>query len=217
MGFYERFSTATPKGEQRTTWDLPGWASQAGDSLGDVLRGRWQFLVMLVVAFDLVFGVVRPFVAEPMLVPSPSMAPTLQPGDRVVTNKLTYDLSTPERGDIAVFKNPGKRGEPRLVKRVVGLPGDEIQIQNGVLLVNGAPPYEPYKKHRPGEPDPKNPKKAKVAASYGPIVVPEDHVFVLGDNRNDSYDSRYFGPVPDSKLVGEVALRFWPLGHLGTP
>ena len=213
-GFQGRFSTTTPKG---ASLEMPEWARRAGSWLVDVLRGRWQILLMLVLAFNLVFGVVRPFIAEPMLIPSKSMSPTLQPGDRILTNKMAYDFSPPERGDIAVFENPGKKGKARLVKRVVGVPGDEIQIKNGVLLVNGTPPFEPYKKHRPGDPAPKNPKKAKLAASYGPIIVPENHMFVLGDNRNDSYDSRYFGPVPDTNLIGEATLILWPPGRLGTP
>lgn len=216
-GFHGRFSTAAQSPQHRTSDSFPGWMEKIGGSWKDSLKGRWQILIMLIVAFDLVFGVIQPFVAEPMRVPSGSMAPTLQPHDSVLTNKLAYDFSPPERGDIAVFENPGEKGQNKLVKRVVGLPGDRIQVEDGVLLVNGAPPYEPYKKHRPGEPEPKNDRKAAAADAYGPVTVPEGHVFVLGDNRNDSYDSRYLGPVPQENLIGEVTLLLWPPSRLGTP
>lgn len=173
----------------------------------------WELLVMLVVAFDLVFGLVRPFVAEPMRVPSESMAPTLQTEDHVLTNKLAYDFADPERGDLAVFKSVARKEQEDVVKRVVGLPGDEILVRNGVLLVNGEPQYEPYlaKEEYPtthGLPG---------IDSFGPMVVPQDHIFVMGDNRTNSYDSRFFGPVPKENLIGEVSLRFWPANRLGTP
>ncbi len=218
-GFYGRFSTTTPK-EDRATRRAANAAYSRVREVGGTRGGPWrsplQVLLLFVVAFDLVFGFARPFVAEPMRVPSRSMAPTLQPHDHVLTNKLAYDFSPPERGDLAVFESVDPRKDERLVKRVVGLPGDEVRVEHGVLLVNGAPPYEPYKKDRPGDP-PKKRERPAGANSFGPIVVPEDSVFVMGDNRNDSYDSRFFGPVPNANLVGEVTLRFWPPGRLGTP
>ncbi|QIN80588.1 signal peptidase I [Rubrobacter marinus] len=177
---------------------------------------------MLVVAFNLVFGVVRPFVAEPMRVPSKSMAPTLQPKDRMLTNKLAYDLTNPDRGDLVVFKGVEKKGKgERLVKRVVGLPGDVVHVDRGVLKVNGEPQNEPYlsKDDRGGGEgrDGARRKAPPGVNSFGPMFVPEDHVFVLGDNRANSHDSRYFGPVPTENLIGEPSLRFWPLNRLGTP
>lgn len=201
-GFYGRFSTTTGGRESGF-----GWVLQTGDSWGN----PWQVLVMLIIAFDLVFAVVRPLIAEPMRVPSGSMSPTLQVHDRVLTNKLAYDFANPDRGDIAVFESVDKKGD-RLVKRVVGLPGDTVAIQNGTLLVNGEPPYEPYKKEK------YDPEKAPPNThSFGPAVVPKNHVFVMGDNRANSRDSRTFGPVPTKNLVGEVSLRFWPPGRLGAP
>ncbi|MEJ7872414.1 MAG: signal peptidase I, partial [Rubrobacteraceae bacterium] len=102
--FYGRFSTTTTTPEG---FGIPGreW-------------GLWQLLIMLVVAFDLVFGFVRPFVMEPMRVPSASMAPTLQPGDRVLTNKLAYDFYSPERGDLVVFDSLDQSKDEKVVKRV---------------------------------------------------------------------------------------------------
>ena len=166
----------------------------------------------MVIAFDLVFAFVRPFVAEPMYVPSESMAPTLQVGDRVLTNKLAYYLSDPERGDLVVFEDTGKQKGEDTVKRVIGLPGDEISVEDGTLLVNREPLDEPYLDTRAGDA-----QKTPALETFGPVFVPKDHVFVMGDNRANSYDSRFFGPVPNENLVGEVSLRFWPTDRLGAP
>lgn len=166
---------------------------------------------MLVVALDLVFGVIRPLVAEPMHVPSESMSPTLQVQDRVLTNKLAYDLSSPERGDLVVFENVETNNDEDVVKRVVGLPGDEVALENGVLLVNGEEQDEPYVTNQ------ELPQHSPNRNSFDAVIIPQNHVFVLGDNRANSYDSRFFGPVPNENLLGEASLRFWPLNRLGTP
>ena len=205
-GFYGRFSTTTTPGGRA---DGFGWILEAGGSLGS----PWQVLLMLVIAFDLVFAVVRPLVAEPMRIPSPSMSPTLQVYDRVLTNKLAYDFADPERRDLVVFESVDPRKDDRLVKRVVGLPGDRISLQNGRLLVNGVPQNEPYVKKNGPVPQ----RMLPYTEDFGPVLVPEGHVFVMGDNRNNSRDSRFFGPVPTGNLVGEVSLRFWPPGRLGAP
>lgn len=195
--FYGRFSTTTTTPEG---FGIPGseW-------------GPWQLLIMLVVAFDLVFGFVRPFVMEPMRVPSASMAPTLQPGDRILTNKLAYDFYRPERGDLVVFDSLDQSKDEKVVKRIIGLPGDEISIERGTLMVNRQTPDEPYLTPA-GNPAP---QQFPGLQTFGPLFVPKDHVFVMGDNRANSYDSRFFGPVPHENLVGEVSLRFWPLDRRG--
>lgn len=199
--FHGRFSTTT---EEESTGAF-GWILARDASL-------WRLVVMVMISCDLVFGFVRPFVAEPMHVSSKSMVPTLHAHDRVLTNKLAYDFTSPNRGDLAVFESVIPGDDERLVKRVVGLPGDEVSVRNGILLVNGKPPYEPYKKET------HNPEKAPPQIrSFGPIVVPENNVFVMGDNRANSYDSRFFGPVPNENLIGEVSLRLWPPTRLGPP
>ena len=211
--FYGRFSTGT-KGQREQSF-------QNVKSLYERHKPLWDLLLMLVVAFNLVFGVVRPFVAEPMRVPSKSMAPTLQPEDRMLTNKLAYDLTNPDRGDLVVFRGVEKGKKERLVKRVVGLPGDVVHVDRGILKVNGDPRNEPYvfKKKPQGDREGRiGPRKAPPGVnSFGPMFVPEDHVFVMGDNRAHSHDSRYFGPVPRENLIGEASVRFWPLDRLGTP
>jgi signal peptidase I len=165
--------------------------------------GVIEFLVILLVSFALVFGFVRPFVVEAFYIPSESMTPTLRVGDRVLVNKFIYRFKEPERGDIVVFESVEGGGED-LIKRVVGVPGDEISVRGGRLLVNGEPQRERYVN-----------KKFPDTSSSAPTTVPQDHVFVMGDNRANSRDSRYFGTVPEKKIEGEAFLRFWPPDRIG--
>lgn len=208
--FYGRFSTSSKGGEPHGLPEIRGLYARHKPS--------WDLLLMLAVAFILVFGVVRPFVAEPMRVPSKSMAPTLQPKDRMLTNKLAYDLTNPGRGDLVVFRGVEENKKERLVKRVVGLPGDVVHVDRGVLKVNGDPQTEPYvSKETQGDTQKRGAKAPPGVRTFGPMFVPEDHVFVMGDNRANSHDSRYFGPVPRENLIGEASLRFWPLNRFGNP
>ena len=165
--------------------------------------GIIEFLVILLVSFALVFGFVRPFVVEAFYIPSESMIPTLRVGDRVLVNKFIYRFAEPARGDIIVFESV-EGGSEDLIKRVVGVPGDKISVRGGRLLVNGEPQREPYVY-----------KKYPDRSSSAPTTVPEDHVFVMGDNRANSRDSRYFGTVPERKIEGEAFLRFWPPDRIG--
>jgi signal peptidase I len=165
--------------------------------------GLLEFLVILLVAFALVFGVVRPFILEAFYIPSESMNPTLEVGDRVFVNKFVYRFSEPERDDIIVFRS-AEGGNEDLIKRVVGLPGDNIEVRDGVLFVNGEHREEPYLNKR--FPD---------SESYGPTTVPPNHLFMMGDNRANSRDSRFFGPIPYENIEGEAFVSFWPPSHVG--
>ena len=167
--------------------------------------GLLELLLTLLVATALLFGVVRPFIVGAFYVPSESMVPTLLVGERLLANKFIYRFTEPERGDIVVFRaREADGGEVNLVKRVLGLPGDEIAVRDGVLFLNGVPQREPYL--NPDLPD---------ESSFGPVTVPPEHFFVMGDNRADSADSRIFGPVPEKSIVGEAFLRVWPPNRLG--
>jgi signal peptidase I len=194
--------------------------------------GAIEFVVILLISFALVFGFVRPFVVEAFYIPSQSMVPTLKVQDRVLVNKFIYRFSEPQRGDIVVFQsveggplpppqNPIKKairyfrvlvgaeaptGAPRedLIKRVVGVPGDEIAVRGGTLFVNGEPQIEPYVN-----------KKFPDRSTFAPTTVPEGHYFMMGDNRANSRDSRFFGPVPKKNIEGEAFLRFWPPDRIG--
>ncbi len=168
--------------------------------------GFLDFLIVMLVSFALVFGVVRPFIVEPFYIPTTSMVPTLEIGDRVLANKFIYRFAEPERGDIIVFESIDEKKD--LVKRVVGLSGDKISIKGGRLFVNDVSQREPYVVNKTcvhGLPK---------TCSYGPVTVPPGHVFVMGDNRLNSEDSRFFGSVPKGNVVGEVFLRLWPLYRL---
>jgi signal peptidase I len=160
--------------------------------------GVLEFLVILLISFALVFGFVRPFVVEAFYIPSESMIPTLQVGDRVLVNKFIYRFTEPERGDIVVFKSVEGGGED-LIKRVVGVQGDKILVRRGKLFVNGELQREPYVN-----------KKLLDRSFFAPTTVPKGHIFVMGDNRANSRDSRFFGPVPKEKIEGKAFLRFWP-------
>jgi len=160
---------------------------------------------VLALSLVVIFGFVRPFVVEPFYVPSESMNPTLRPGDSVLAAKFAYRLADPRRGALVVFESPTDANEV-LMKRVVGLAGDTVEVRDGVLFVNGDRKAEPYVDY--GLTD---------STFFGPARVPRDHVFVMGDNRSNSKDSRSFGAVPEDDLLGRVFVRFWPLDRAGNP
>ena len=180
-----------------------------------LLKSLLELPVILLISFVLVFGFVRPVIAAPFYVGSESMEPTLHgcqgcTNDHLLINKLAYDLARPERGDIVLLQDP-QGGEEPLIKRVVGLPGDTMKIRGGKLFVNGEPHREPYVINKPCL------RGAPRTCSFGAITVPKGHVFVMGDNRAHSYDSRFFGPLPEGDLIGEALFRFWPPGRVGAP
>jgi signal peptidase I len=152
----------------------------------------WLLLLLVVL-------LVRLFVADPERVDGDSMAPTLHAGDVVLSVRpaLLGAVDRTGRGDLVVLADP--QGGGRLVKRVVGLPGDVVEIQDAVLRVDGRPVTEPYV------------DRSRIdGVYYGPVTVPQGSLLVLGDNRGTSVDSRDFGPVPIGSLSGRVLLRLWP-------
>jgi len=165
--------------------------------------GALEYLVILLVSFALVFGFVRPFVMEAFWIPSGSMIHTLEIGDRVLVNKFIYRFTEPKRGDIIVFESVDNPDED-LIKRVVALPGDTIAVRRGHVILNGERQKEPYLN-----------KKLPDRSFYAKTTVPEGHVFVMGDNRGNSADSRVFGPLPRKNIEGEAFLRFWPPHRIG--
>ncbi len=184
-------------GTDETSGDPPVRRSAKGGG------GFLEFLIILLVAFALVFGFVRPFVMEAFYIPSESMLPTLKVGDRVFVNKFVYRFWEPGRGDVIVFESVEGENED-LIKRVVALPGDEVTFSRGVLRINGEAQEEPYVNER--RPD---------RETYVPTIVPEGHVFAMGDNRANSRDSRFFGPVPVENIEGEAFASFWPPSRVG--
>jgi signal peptidase I len=190
-------------------------------------------LPVLLVAAGVIAFLIKTFVAQAFYIPSGSMLPQLQIQDRVVVSKLAYHFHPPVRGDIVVFDAP-RSASPNLparstnpvaklirkvgtgvgviqpsteefIKRVVGLPGDSIDIKDGKVYVNGHELIEPYL------------PKGTITIAYGqqfPVKIPKDSLWVMGDNRGNSSDSRFFGPIPKKTVVGRTILRVWPLPEM---
>jgi signal peptidase I len=161
---------------------------------------------------------IKSFVFQAFYIPSGSMQPTLQIGDRVLVNKLSYDLHDVHRGDIVVFEAPASArtdGIKDLVKRVIGLPGDTVTYAGGSVLINGRRLEEPYlptgttTQALDGANTP--PRCGSPPDGQPGCVVPKGRLFVMGDNRGASKDARVFGPIRESTIVGRVFVRIWPL------
>jgi signal peptidase I len=173
-------------------------------------RPRWKRALLILAALLLVLVLnpvehvgryVRENVVQAFEMMQYSMEPTLIPGDRVLVDKRIHGRSGPRRGDILVFRYP--RDPTRMyIKRVVGLPGDRVEIRSGRLYANGREVIEPYVNGVP-------------SGDYGPETVPPDAYFVLGDNRNNSEDSRAFGSISRGALLGKVTKIYYPFDRSG--
>jgi signal peptidase I len=134
------------------------------------------------------------------------MENTLEINDRLLIEKISYHFRQPSRGDIVVFSPTEKLREQNFkdafIKRVIGLPGETVEVKGGRVYVNNQPLREKYIKESP-------------LYDYGPVIVPNDQYLVLGDNRNNSYDSHYWGFVPQDNIIGRAAVRFWPINRVG--
>jgi len=171
--------------------------------------------VIVIVGAILLALVVKVFLLQAFYIPSLSMYPTLHEGDRVLVNKLSYRLHDVNRGDVIVFERPPTETSsniPDLIKRVVGLPGESITIENGSVFVDGQRLDENYLPDGTVTSTANAPNKC---APDAPCVVPAGQVWVMGDNRGDSKDSRYFGPIDESSIVGRAFITVWPLGRFG--
>jgi signal peptidase I len=158
--------------------------------------------------------VVKIFLLQAFYIPSPSMYPTLKEGDRVLVNKLSYKLHDVNRGDVVVFERPASEAPsaiPELIKRVIGLPGDSVTFRNGRVYINGELLDEPYLPAGVTTTADFAPNRCTTEA---PCLIPQGDVWVMGDNRNDSKDSRYFGPIPESSIVGRAFVIVWPFSRV---
>jgi signal peptidase I len=159
--------------------------------------------------------IVKLVLLQAFYIPSASMYPTLQKGDRVLVNKLSYKLHDVNRGDVVVFERPPSETAtniPDLIKRVVGLPGEQIFFEGGHVYVDGQLLDEPYLPNGVTTTADNAPNKCP---REDPCRVPDGDVWVMGDNRNDSKDSRYFGAIDESSIVGRAFVVVWPLSRLG--
>jgi signal peptidase I len=194
-------------------------------------RARRRFLgelPFLLLAALILTVLVKGFLVQAFFIPSRSMEPTLEVGDRVVVNRLAYRIGEPAHGDVVVFLRPVGTGEAPpggplswvrravaqglggtppgsedLIKRVVGLPGDTVEGRDGQPWRNGRRVPEPYL------------GGGRFTSEFDPVRIKPGHYWVMGDNREDSADSRVFGQVPRSTLVGRAALTVWPFTHVG--
>ena len=166
------------------------------------LRNTVEWIAIVIGALAVAL-LVKTFLIQAFYIPSGSMLPTLELGDRVLVNKLDTD---PSRGDLVVFERPENQpddGIKDLIKRVVGLEGDTIEARDGVVYVNDEPLDETYL------------PEGVQTANLDRQTIPDGHLFVMGDNRVDSADSRVFGPIDADLVVGKAFVRVWPLNHLG--
>jgi len=152
-----------------------------------------SFAIAIVLALFIIF-----FVAQSFLVQGSSMEPSLHDGQRLLVDKVTYRFREPRRGEVVVFGYP-KDPRRKFIKRIVGLPGDVVEIRNRQLVINNEPIAEDY-------------IRGPMYQPFGPYTVPEGTVWVLGDNRNNSEDSRFadVGPVPMERVVGRALFVYWP-------
>ena len=176
--------------------------------------------VAIVVVAVLVALAIQSWLLKPYRIPSESMLDTLRPGDRVLVNRAVYRLRDPHRGDVIVFRYP-EDPDVVFIKRVVGEPGDVLDVRDGRLFVNGEAVREPYVHRTGGRLDPTTAQAAIAGSTMHdpwslatPFRVPASSYFVMGDNRTDSDDSRDWGTVPRTAIVGEGLATYWPLSRL---
>ena len=182
---------------------------ETGDSARQqrrVPRVLIEWLIIILIAITSAF-LIRSFVVQTFYIPSGSMEPTLLVGDRIVVSKLSLDFGDIHRGDILVFRRPPNEncgGAPvnDLVKRVIGLPGDHLSSRGNTIFVNGHALAEKWPHNEP------------LGGDIGNVVVPAKSYFMMGDNHPNSCDSRSWGPIKRSYVVGRVIMRIWPLSHV---
>ncbi|SDY72986.1 signal peptidase I [Evansella caseinilytica] len=171
----------------------------------------WEWVKAIIVAL-LLAVIIRYFFFAPIVVDGQSMMPTLEHNDRMIVNKIGYTIGEPKRFDIVVFHAPQNKD---YIKRVIGLPGDTLYYENDILYINGEPVDEPYLDKYKEEA-----MKLPLTGDFhlrdvtGYEEVPEGHLFVMGDNRQHSKDSRHIGVIPYEEVVGKANIVFWPFSDL---
>jgi len=161
----------------------------------------WTRDLLIAIGLALVIIV---FLYQPVKVEGTSMAPLLSDQERIFINKFVYRFEPISRGDVVVFWYPLDRSKS-FIKRVIGLPGETVEIRQGALLVNGVATPEPYV-----------PPQYEDLSDFGPVRVPADSYFVMGDHRISSNDSRVFGPVNSRFIYGRAVFAYWPVEHFGS-
>jgi signal peptidase I len=201
---------------------------QVARSKQKTTRGSlFELVTIVAVALGLALGI-QAFLVKPFRIPSESMVPTLEVGQRVLVDRVSFRFGDPDRGDIVVFKPPAgadsnvcgvehssesacptptpQRSDTNFIKRVVAIPGDRLTVIDGAVYINGDRQKESF---------------AQLDSTCGicnlrrPITIPKDHYFMMGDNRGASADSREWGPVPKEWIIGNAFMTYWPPGKIG--
>lgn len=167
-------------------------------------------LVILVVAVLLIAQLMRTFIFQAYEIPSGSMENTIETGDLVLAEKVSYNFGDPQKGDIVTFADP-EIPSRTLIKRVIATEGQTVDLIDGGVYVDGIKQAEPYTLRKPSYP---LQTAGGVDITY-PYTVPEGKVWVMGDNRTNSQDSRFFGPIPVDSITGKAVLTYWPIGNMG--
>lgn len=171
-----------------------------------IRKGFGELVESLLFAWVVVFLILKPFFMQAFFIPSESMVPTLQVHDRLLVAKVPFWWRGPARGEILVFKAPQNADRDGIqrdyIKRCIGLPGETLEVRAGKVFINGTKLYEPYTAEDSN-------------LDFGPIRIPDAHYFMMGDNRNKSADSRFWGPLDRDRIVGRAWVRFWPLDKIG--
>jgi signal peptidase I len=172
--------------------------TEQSDSKNNFRALLWELIQLVLIALVTYFSINA--ISERIKVESISMQPSLEPGDLVIVNRLAYRLRQPQRGDIVVFEHPTNPYQgPPYIKRILGVPGDTVEVAENIVSVNGTPLNEPFTAEQPNY--------------NGTWEVPDDSLFVLGDNRNRSSDSHIWGMVPIENVIGKAVIVYWPPGH----
>ena len=201
----------TPDAEALDDLDAEYLDDDLEDDLDDeddekhVSFGRWlgELILMVAIAFLLATGI-RTFIVQPYVVPTGSMIPTIELQDRVIANKFIYRFKEPAPGDIVVLDDPTGNVQT-LIKRVIATEGQTVDLRDGKVVVDGVVLDEPYTHGLPSEP----------MSLQMPYTVPPDSVWVMGDNRTNSADSRVFGAVSLSEIKGKAIFTYWPIDRMG--
>ena len=191
---------SSPAGSANVSASAPSGTAPSANTLRKEIR-VWTRDLLIAIGLALVIIV---FLYQPVKVEGTSMAPLLSDQERIFINKFVYRFEPIQRGDVVVFWYPLDHSKS-FIKRVVGLPGETVEIRQGVLYVNGKVIPEPYV-----------PPQYEDTSDFLPYTVPKDQFFVLGDHRISSNDSRVFGPVPSRYIYGRAVFAYWPVDHFGS-
>lgn len=170
---------------------------------GKKVKSMWQELIETVVSAGIIAFIIITFIGQVTVVKGASMEDTLFNRERLICNKIVYRLTEPKHGDIVIFKPPIDQNH-NYIKRVIAIEGDRVKIVDGKVYLNGEKLEEDYVEHRSFE-------------SMAEITVPKDSYFVLGDNRTNSSDSRFWGFVPEKNIIGRASVVFWPITKVRMP